>query len=273
MIYDQAAIQRALLFDEGDVVGYKYLSKGYPKEISTHQYFVINALKDLSCATLFNVACYRNFLVEMDTGTMEEQEHYIEQVLKMPFTTKVFSGKKSYHYIISLSEPLANKNEYDSVVRLLYGVVGIMDNSCGKSCNLSRTAGAVRVSTEGERGAVQRLVEARERVSQGELKDWLFKRPNLPPPALNGQPITRSIVTPGQAYLPLGKASKALIAGELPKGSRHEALKKLMVNMLHCGYQIEYVAFKLHEIAEKMGLERHDDVPNLIKWAMANGLG
>lgn len=270
---EQVALQMSLLFEADDIVGFKYLGRGFPRDDSSFQYFVINALKDLSNATLFNVACYRNILVEMDKGTLEEQEHYIEQVLKMPFTTKTFSGKKSYHYIISLDEPLANKSEYDQVVRLLFGVIGIMDDSCKKSCNLSRTAGAVRVSEEGERGAVQKLMEARSRVSQGELKDWLFKRPNLPPPRMSQAPKAATKMVPGQAYLPLGKATKALMAGVIPDGSRHEALKKSMVNMIHCGYQIEYVAFKLEEIAEKIGLERKDDVPNLIKWAMANGLG
>ena len=55
-----------------------------------------------------NVVAYRNILIEMDSIPVEDQAEFIEKT-GLPYTTSVFSGGKSIHYIISLKTQLLRK--------------------------------------------------------------------------------------------------------------------------------------------------------------------
>src|SRR4051812_43576848 len=57
-----------------------------------------------------NVSAFRNILVEMDSVPLAEQWTVIRDC-GMPFTTSVYSGGKSIHFVISLSDPCANRTE------------------------------------------------------------------------------------------------------------------------------------------------------------------
>lgn len=110
-----------------------------------------------------NVTCLRNFLIEIDSMPLDDQISYVTG--KVPVTSIVFSGSKSYHFIISLETPLATKAEYDSVARRLLKLLPAADKSCKNPSRLSRLPLAVRPETN----LVQRLVLLNERIPNDQL--------------------------------------------------------------------------------------------------------
>ena len=58
-----------------------------------------------------NCVSFRNFMLEFDTVdgrqlTVDEQIDLMERKYKLPYSTAVWSGNKSVHFVISLTEPL-----------------------------------------------------------------------------------------------------------------------------------------------------------------------
>lgn len=120
-----------------------------------------------------NVTAYRNILVEMDGLSLEDQIRHISEI-GMPYSTRVYSGSKSYHFIISLITPLSSRREYDALVRRVYKAVGRdkVDVTCKNPSRLSRVPGHLREDT----GRSQDLMEVRERVEREVLEAWLLRR-------------------------------------------------------------------------------------------------
>lgn len=116
-----------------------------------------------------NVLLYRNLLVEMDGVSLTEQLEHVEGI-KMPFSSCVYSGGKSYHFIISLQNPLESRASYDEMVRRLYFVLGDrIDSSCKNPSRLSRAPGHLR----SEKMKFQSLRDLRSRVDNSLLEEWL----------------------------------------------------------------------------------------------------
>ncbi len=134
--------------------------QAYPPEEA--QFFSINPLRDKRLDV--NVTAYRNILIEMDTGTIEEQKKIIDTI---PFSTIVFSGGKSLHAIISLEEPLETREQYDDLVRAIYCKVPECDKSAKNPSRFSRVPDFVR-----DNGVSQDLVAVRKRVPNQEVYDW-----------------------------------------------------------------------------------------------------
>ncbi len=127
------------------------------------QFFSINPLRGSRCDA--NVTCYRNILLEFDKLPLGEQ---LKLIVTIPHSTVVYSGGKSYHAIISLAEPCSTKDEYDTLVRRIYDRLPDVDKSTKNCSRFSRTPMALR-----DTGALQDLVEVRERVSRAALEAWL----------------------------------------------------------------------------------------------------
>lgn len=133
-------------------------------------YLVINAMH--TSRNMLNVTKHRSFLVEMDGGTLAEQKRRIEDS-GMPWSTELYSGNKSLHFVISLEEPLPGLDEYRKVVNMLYDaclVSGIeLDKNCKNVARFSRYPNVSHVNT----GKVQRLLNVRGRVPNIELYRWI----------------------------------------------------------------------------------------------------
>ena len=61
-----------------------------------------------------NCVSYRNFMLEFDTVngrqlSRDEQIQLMEGKYRIPYSTAVWSGNKSVHFVISLSEPIKEK--------------------------------------------------------------------------------------------------------------------------------------------------------------------
>lgn len=114
-----------------------------------------------------NVTSYRNFLIELDNMPLYDQVAYVKS--RVPVTSIVFSGGKSYHFIISLEVPLSSKAEYDSIARRLLKLLPAADKSCKNPSRLSRLPFATRPDT----GLKQDLVYLGSRIENKRLLDLL----------------------------------------------------------------------------------------------------
>lgn len=120
-----------------------------------------------------NVTKFRNILVEMDKVPLERQEQHMAEI-GLPYSTCTFSGNKSFHWIISLQEPLRSRPEYNRLVSRVYKAVGqdLIDPTCRNPSRFTRVPGHLREDTK----QIQKLFSVQGRVSNEVLESWLMFR-------------------------------------------------------------------------------------------------
>lgn len=153
-----------LLFEPGELTcfattPYDTALSAQPAENS--EFFSINAMQNSRADA--NVISYRNFLIELDSVPLQQQIALV--TAKIPVSTIVFSGSKSYHFIVSLQTPLASEAEYRKVWRGLFEAIPEADKSTKNPSRLSRLPGTIRAST----GLMQTLEYVGSRVALAEL--------------------------------------------------------------------------------------------------------
>lgn len=122
-----------------------------------------------------NVTAFRNILVEMDKDTLADQLAIVND-LGMPYSSCVFSGGKSYHFILSLATPLESRAAYDDMVKRIYRALGgRIDPSCKNPSRLSRSPDHLRA----DKMKFQSLKDLRERVENIDLENWLQEQGSL----------------------------------------------------------------------------------------------
>lgn len=130
-----------------------------PKDI----YFSINPMHTSRADN--NVSSYRNFLLEIDSVPLEQQMQLV--LSRLPVSAITFSGGKSYHFIISLKEPVADETAYRRIVRGLMEAVPEADKATKNPSRLSRLPNALRPDT----GLLQELVYVGNRIALDELPE------------------------------------------------------------------------------------------------------
>jgi len=190
------------------------------------QYFCINALSGRR--TDANVSVYRNFLLEFDQGTTDEQLELI-WASKLPYSAITFSGNKSLHCIVSLEVPLINKFEYNSFVTQIYNRFPSCDKSCKNPSRLSRTPWATNAKT----GKQQEPLELKSRVPNTELLNWLSTAHVAMLPNEHKQGIAS--LKKGQ----LAWATRQFLQHQAPAGEWHAAFYKVCIDFNEQGYSIE----------------------------------
>lgn len=179
-----------------------------------------------------NVTVFRNILIELDHGPIDEQAAYVVD-LGMPFSTAVFSGGKSVHFIVSLVEPLPDAAAYGTLVRRILSVVSRADKSVKNPSRLSRFPGHIREDS----GEEQTLLEVGHRIPNAKLEAWLnshdappvkpIKRPASPlPPAIHGEHGLN------------GWTRNFLMFGADP-GTRNSSIFKTACNFREAGFSVE----------------------------------
>lgn len=131
-----------------------------------HHLFTLNALD-----TDHQVICFRNILIEMESGSLKEQVEHMKST-KLPWSTCVSSGGKSLHFIVSLRQPMPNRMAYARLVKRIYLALGNkikMDPANKNPARMSRCPGAFRK----EQRAHQQLISVLDRVSNTSLERWL----------------------------------------------------------------------------------------------------
>ena len=120
-----------------------------------------------------NVSAYRNILIEMDKMPLVEQIDYMKSI-ELPFSTQVFSGNKSYHFIISLKTPLESRKEYNRLVARVYRAVG--DDKVDQACKNPSRFTRVPLHLRSDTGNRQELVAVNGRIDNGQIESWLLSR-------------------------------------------------------------------------------------------------
>lgn len=134
------------------------------------EYFCINALKGARRDE--NVAKHRTFLIEFDNAPLSEQC----SLIKVPYTARVFSGNKSYHFFITLTEPVSAE-KYTELAKRLHLLMPDADPSTKNPSRLGRLPGVIRQST----GKIQEFEYMGERISLEKLELYLPPLPVVSP--------------------------------------------------------------------------------------------
>lgn len=117
-----------------------------------------------------NVVKFRNILLEMDHCSIPEQKKIMSDY-GIPWTTAVYSGGKSIHFIISLVDPLP-RDQWRKLVDRIHKLIGNqLDSACRNPSRLSRCPNVFRE----DKGQMQLLLKTKERVPFKALDDLLNK--------------------------------------------------------------------------------------------------
>jgi len=223
-------------------------------------YITLNPLRGESSRADKNTDKFRNFLVEFDDLILDKQLLHVEEI-GMPFTTCVFSGNKSFHFVISLQDPLQDRKEYDRLVRWLYAAVPDADPSCKNPSRFTRLGGGTH-----KNGTKQDIEQLRGRVSQEELVAWLSSRCEQP------ACVSRSAkqladdeffaIQKTGYRAKLHKATIGFCKTGGRKGFRHKNVFIAACNMRDCYYTIDEAKFlllnKLAKIYAEQGRSDED---------------
>lgn len=165
-------------------------------------FFSINPLKNNRADK--NVAAHRNFLLEFDSIPLQEQEMMMQKS-GLPVSAIVYSGGKSYHYYISLQEPV-DAAAYANIAKRLHILVPEADPACKNPSRLARLPGAIRPDT----GNLQECKYVGTRIVNDELLKLLpplpIEKPKNNSPEFLSERLLRAVNYPNTAMQDLGLA-------------------------------------------------------------------
>jgi len=179
-----------ILFDRGESINVctNVTNTQWIKLSDFKEQFISSVLPNFVCVNPVsatrsdsNVNVYRNLIFECDSLPIEQQLDIIRQS-ELPFSTCVYSGNKSYHYIISLDTPLISEETYRLAWRRIYAklelVAGksnspVFDPSTKNPSRLSRFPFALRDEVE------QSLIECNGRIPYKTFVNYLNTCPEI----------------------------------------------------------------------------------------------
>lgn len=207
----------------------------------------INPIKENSNREDVNVSSFRSFLVEMDVGDIKDQINTINHY-KLPFSAQIFSGSKSIHTIITLSEDIKNEKTYRYTAKWLFNVITLADKNCANPSRGVRIPNAIRP----ESGKKQELISLKKRVSHEEFFGWLSKYEHLRPRIKE----KKVIIPEGEAdYSRLsGWAKRMMRDGITFKKGRNQTWFALAVDFALAGFTEDQTI----ELLSPKFLEEHD---------------
>jgi hypothetical protein len=236
----------SVLFDPEDQIctGNLYQIRVTPQhETLFGEFIAINALQ--STRKDSNVVKYRNFLIEIDAGTLEDQLKYVD-TLGLPFSTCVYSGGKSLHFIISLTEPLANEAEYRDWAADLLSIVDKADPTTHNPSRFTRMPGVVRP----DKGKFQELIKINGRVTQDELAGWMLKFRNKLIP-YKQEPL---LIEETEEYVGFTRFTQDYLAGRITTNINN-AVYCIAHELKRKNFSEEYAQDLLIGVSETLGME------------------
>lgn len=205
-----------------------------------------------------NVVKFRNFLVEMDGCSLSEQKRVVKEC-GFPWSTAVFSGNKSIHFIMCLETPVS-RDEYLSLWKSVDAVFkkfgSRIDPACKNPSRLSRCANSVR-----DNGNVQECLKVRSRVPNEDFVRWLSSH-SVDPSSFVYKPsevVHATSATDAERYA----AAKRIIGKEFESGSRHYFMNCLAGQCCRCGIQ-EHNALSLLSEYERKDFDI-DEIRKIVK--------
>jgi len=224
-----------------------------------------------------DVQAYRNFLLEFDQGTITEQVTLLQR-LKFPYSCLTFSGNKSVHAILCLTESLASAQEYRDLFQLIRVVLRKTDPTTGNPSRVTRVPGAYR----SDKGCYQELLDLTQRQTLASVKQWLYgfkekltmtlmqraviqrvnwrSNPATQPPPLSD--ILSNLSEGSQAFLETGTVTTTT--------SRHRMLIFLALELTAAGASLDQIEALLYDAHEKSGIVRPpaDEISGILSWLM-----
>ena len=153
------------------------------------EFFAINPIVPHKSRKIANISAFRNFLIEIDEDhnhapvPLEVQEEII-QASGLPYTTKLFTGNKSMHYIVSLETPVEDTATYALYFKAIASIINktadelnyniSIDEQVKDPSRMSRCPDAIRIVPK---KAIHDLREVAQRV---DLNSW-FEQHNVWP--------------------------------------------------------------------------------------------
>ncbi len=177
------------LFDEGELTVFgKTIYATKPTKVEDegrfdrHEFFVINPITKGKTRSIKGVQHFRNFMFEIDndesgnTVPLQKQKEIITEA-GLPWTTCVYSGGKSLHWIVSLATPLNDAIEYRIWWKMMVSILNktanklgydlVFDNNVKDPSRFSRCPNTIRSN-----GKKQELISVRERRTEHEILKW-----------------------------------------------------------------------------------------------------
>lgn len=118
-----------------------------------------------------NIIKWRNIMIEMDSCSIPEQKVYIKES-KMPYSTCVYSGGKSLHFVVALETPLQSEEEYrcwwKAINKIMANLGAKLDPSTVNPSSFSRCPNAFRE----DKGQTQHLLKVNARIKNQVMLDW-----------------------------------------------------------------------------------------------------
>ena len=243
-----------------------------------HKWISLNPYKPYATRSIAHLSEYRNILIECDEISLQEQSNLMARV-GLPYTTQVYSGGKSYHYVIALYSGV----DYKTYTRLFESIYAVLDNLSDSMVKSPDTF--TRIPEGIRQGRTQKLVSTRERISLYELESWLgnysdkiktkqMRKKN----DFNGNSNNNSIGsihTKGNSN-GLKSSTLALISTGACEGyaGRHEAMLGGIFDMLYCKYDIQEI---YNTIRDKFLIHHEDkseaELERLCEWANERYMG
>lgn len=182
-----------VLFDHDELVCFshdQYGTKIYPISIGLkeeHSFFTINPMLKGTTRADYNVSAYRNLMFEIDEDTdgnaidKKDQVAIIKKA-KLPFSTLLWSGGKSFHSIISIADIFVeDKREYQALWKAITHILNEtarelgydlkFDKATKNPSRFSRAAGSIRIH-DGRPNEIQKVTKVNRRIKSHELLTW-----------------------------------------------------------------------------------------------------
>jgi len=188
-----------LLFDEGETISVSHNKYGYhsvSQEVIGPSIMLVSPKEDIGVTEISeddinliavnpvngfrrdeNVTTYRSFMVEIDSGSLEEQKKYIDGS-GLPYSACIFSGNKSLHFAITLSEPMRTLSMWRFYNQWILNILEKTDQQIKNPTRSIRFPGNKR---HNGKKLTQSLVFLGERITQDTLLKWLFKHEDKKP--------------------------------------------------------------------------------------------
>lgn len=262
--------QLAALFKKDEIIALKHTFNSLVSyEPNGQQFFCVNPIKQPGSNKLENIASYRNILIEFDNMSQKEQWKKVEK-MQLPWTTCVFSGKKSLHFIVSIEDEFKDEPEYRFYAEILTSLLK-SDDSCINANRLSRLAGSVREDT----GNVQELIEVRRPILKQELVNWGSLLHGSKWNKIKEGIVKREQFKEGRVQLDtelktiLPKIYQDMVEHGVKHPeceTRHDSLKKFLVWLANNWYDETMIEEFLNRAANAMGIGDRNDVEGLMRW-------
>jgi Primase C terminal 1 (PriCT-1) len=205
------------------------------------QFIALNPLhtsrKDSNCVA------FRNFLIEIDQLPLIEQRPYVES-FKMPYSTAVYSGNKSHHFVICLEDGFKTIKHYRYAAKWLHNIMEKADHSTRNPSRFTRLPGAYNAKT----GKLQKLMYCGVRIPNKQFEAFLRSHSEKQPKLHTTH--TRPYYSPGTNGI-LSWHTRAFLLHGAPEGQRNNRLYSAACDAAINGFDLEWAYAELVKPLER----------------------